>query len=285
MDINGKTKILAVIGNPIEHTASPKMHNAMIQHLGLNYIYIPLKPELDNLEHVIKAIKCENILGINVTIPFKEKVIPYLDEIEITASHIGAVNTIVNTRGSLKGYNTDGMGFIESLSSEYKVNVENKKIVIIGAGGAAKSIAFTLINNNISELTIINLFLDQAESLKTNLLKYSNIKIKALLSQDSSIYQELNSADIVINATPIGMEPNVNASPIDSFEWAGPKHFVYDVIYKPKKTLFLSCSKNKGASIGFGYGMLVGQGKIAFELITGEKADYEIMKKEVLKLC
>lgn len=280
--INGKTQILGIIGNPIAHTASPQMHNAMLEHLSLNYIYIPFKIEPNQLQNTLTAVRAMNIKGLNVTIPFKEQVIPFLDALDISAKQVGAVNTIINQNGHLTGYNTDGSGFITSLKIENNTDVRDKRCVIIGAGGSAKSIGFALLEHGAKSLMILNRTLTNAKALKSNLEKYYQAPIFSSDFQDKNQYDMLQEADIIINTTPIGMDPHINQTPIEAFDWVLPQHLICDIIYKPKETLFLKKAKEKKAKIGYGYGMLVGQGILAFELFTQHKADYNLMKAEVL---
>jgi len=286
MKINGKTKILGIIGNPVEHTASPIMHNAVIKKLGLNYVYVPLKVEKNKLGVMLEAIKAANISGVNITIPFKETVIPYLDEIDLIAKQIGAVNTIVNINGTLKGYNTDGQGFLYSLKNIYNISLLEKSVVILGSGGSAKAIAFSLLQEKISELVIINRTLPRAIDLKEKLGMSSKAPILAYSLDDPMLNDLLSKAQLIINTTSMGMEPNINNAPITNFNWIKKDHIIYDIIYKPMETLFIQKAKQKGAKTLSGLEMLIGQGLLSFKLFTGHEAPYEIMKSEVLKeLC
>jgi shikimate dehydrogenase len=281
--INGKTKLLGVIGNPIEHTASPSMHNAVLKELNLNYVYVPILVNLNKIETAMSAIKALNISGINVTIPFKELVMPFLDEIDPYALKVGAVNTIVNNDGYLKGYNTDGEGFIYSLLIDGQYETNNKKVVLIGAGGAAKGISYALLAQDIKQLTIVNRTIDRALLLGDTLKNETNIPIHIAGLNDPELNNIFQNADLIINTTSIGMEPNNNEQPISDYSWATPNHFCCDIIYKPLKTKFLINCEQKGANILNGVGMLAGQGALAFKLFTGFDASYEIMKMEVLK--
>jgi len=279
MIINGQTQLIGIIGNPIHHTASPVMHNAMINKLNLNMIYIPFLVEPSGLPSVIETIRVAHIRGVNVTIPFKEAVIPLLDELHQDAQSIGAVNTIINQNGRLIGYNTDGIGFIEALTMN-GISVINKRIAIIGAGGAARAICFSLLQAGILSLAIINRTPERTTNLLNDLSKHHRQNDQIIgYSLDAST-KALQEADIVINTTPIGMEPNTDL-PIPQLDWVTSNHTICDIVYKPKMTRFLTEAQNRGAQVCEGLGMLVGQGVRAFELFTGHQADYQLMKQEV----
>lgn len=272
MAITGKTKILGVIGNPISHTASPLMQNAMLSHLGLSYIYIPILVEPKQLNHFLTAIRATNFVGVNVTIPFKEQVLPFLDELDETARRIGAVNTIVNRNGYLKGYNTDGAGFIMALDRDLQMTVSHKRVCLIGAGGAAHAIAFSLLSEGVSFLGIFNRTHTRAKALVDQLsIYFGRTLCQVQASPDFLDY------DIIINTTPVGMASD--EIPIPNLDWVRPTHLLCDIVYKPLKTKFLALAEKKGAKICNGIGMLVGQGVLSFELFTGQKADYYFMKK------
>ena len=280
MKTNGKTKIIGVFGNPISHTASPAMHNAAFEHLNLDYIYIPILVNPSEIGTAVNAIRAYNMAGVNVTIPFKETVIPYLDELDSFAENVGAVNTIVNNNGILKGYNTDGPGFILSLQEESNFSLNNKTVFIFGAGGAAKGLAHILIQNKIGKLVIFDLDNTKAESLANSVQKMATINVSNI-QKPEAIKAALEESDLVINSTPVGMAPNIDRSPIQDFSWASNSKLCYDIIYKPAKTKFLQESEKHGAQIMGGAGMLAGQGILAFNLFTGKNVPYEIMRKEV----
>ena len=280
--VSGATKVIAVIGDPISHSASPKMHNKMIQHTKLDSIYVPFHVKPENLKVAIKSISALNILGFNVTVPHKEKVLDYLDELDPLAQKIGAVNTIINKNNKLIGYNTDGEGFLLALNEELNFNFSDKNIVVIGAGGSAKSIIFSLSQQNIKTLTILNRTLSKAKDITE---KLDNDTVTQCFELSSTLTENcqkvLNQADLVINTTSIGMYPNVNMSPLPHYDWAHQNQYFYDIIYNPKETRFLIEAKKKHATILNGLSMLAGQGKLAFELFTGTTADYFLMKKEI----
>lgn len=280
--ISGNTKICGLIGDPIGHSVSPAMHNSAFINLGLDYIYLPFRVEAKNLPGAIDGLKAFNIRGLNVTIPHKVAVIPLLDELEPLAEKIGAVNTIVNDKGHLKGYNTDAGGFLKTLL-ERGIVPKGKKVVVLGAGGASRAISFTLAESG-AEIVILNrkLEMDWAMELASSISRFSAIKASALELNDDNIASALKAADILVNATSVGMSPNVNRSPVPA-SLLNSELIVFDVVYNPLKTRLLAEAEAAGAETISGIEMLVWQGALAFELWTGTKAPIYIMKAEAIK--
>jgi len=193
--IDSKTKLVGLIGNPVEHSMSPAMHNAAFKKLGLNWKYLCFRVDDKKVEEAIKAMRALNIAGFNVTVPYKQTVIPFLDEIDPVALKIGAVNTIVNDNCRLKGFNTDWIGLIKAI--EEHIQIKGKKVVLLGAGGAARGIAFGIQESG-GDLTILNRTVEKAKNLAD--------EIKCSFGS----LEELNKirADILINSTSLGMHPN-----------------------------------------------------------------------------
>ena len=278
--ITGKTKVVAVIGNPIEHSLSPPMHNAAYKQMGMDYVYVAFKIEKDNLSHLIESAKTMGLVGLNVTIPYKTDIIEYLDEVDDTARRINAVNTIRFKDGMAKGYNTDGTGAVKSI--EKYTELKNKKVLVLGAGGASKAITFTLLNHGINSLTIANRSRDNAIQLIDNLKKQTGFdKINYVdIEQADTI---LDSVDIIINTTPIGMYPNVDADTPIKTEKINENHVVMDIIYNPLETKLLKNAKDNGATTISGTNMLINQGIIAFEIFTDRTPSYESFEKALLE--
>ncbi|MFZ6017225.1 MAG: shikimate dehydrogenase [Nitrospirota bacterium] len=268
MKISGWTKITGLFGYPVEHTLSPVMHNAAFEALGLDYCYIAFSVHPDYLEDAVKAIRALNLRGVNVTIPHKEKVIPLLDEIDEEASFIGAVNTIVNLSGRLIGYNTDGRGFMQSLS-ESGISTEGKDVLIIGAGGVSRAISYYL-SQKVKRLFLYDIDEKKANKLVNDL---NSIRGNVLSCQLSAISYQLGDIDIIINATPLGLKEE-DPLPFDT-ALLNPDQAVCDLIYK--KTRFLEEASKKGCATLNGLGMLLYQGALAFELWTGKKPPLKIM--------
>lgn len=281
MTVTGKTKVVGILGDPISHTASPRMHAAAYNALGLDFMYVPFHVKSEGLGKALDGIRNLNIVGVNVTIPHKESVIPFLDKLDPTAQKVGAVNTIVNENGVLTGYNTDGDGFCYALLHEANFSLEGKSVAVIGAGGSAKAIANAMLNQKIKSLFILNRNTDRARQLAT-LLSFSSCPITVLDWEDSDISDVLSSCDLVVNTTPAGMAPDMETLPIRDVSWMHSGQLICDIIYTPSVTVFLKHAKTKGALTLNGAGMLAGQGVLAFEKFTGQTVPYAVMRREVL---
>jgi shikimate dehydrogenase len=278
--ISGRTWVCGVIGDPIEHTISPAIHNAAFQKMELDFIYVPFRVKREELAQAIQGMRALNIRGLNVTLPHKVAVIPYLDELDPLAERIGAVNTIVNEDGALKGYNTDASGFLRALETE-KIKIEGKNIVIIGAGGASRAIAFILVDRG-ANLTILNRHPESARELAGWILETFRKKTVALELNEINLNDTLDKADMMINATSVGMVPDAEATPVPS-RLLRPGLDVFDIIYNPLRTrLLVDAEKMKARTIG-GIEMLVQQGAAAFELWSGSKAPVEHMREAAIR--
>ena len=277
----GKTKLCGIIGDPIEHTVSPVMHNAAFRELGLDYLYAPFPVKKADLGKTVAGMRVLNVSGFNVTLPHKVAIIPFLDKLDPLAENIGAVNTVVNKGGVLTGYNTDAAGFLRALK-ENGVEPKAKNMVIIGAGGAARAICFILAQNEAS-LTILNRQseFDWAKELAFRLSRLFQ-KTKAVALSDKNLASALKGADVLINATSVGMKPNHKESPVPA-RLLKPGLVVSDIVYNPPKTRLLKEAEAAGAKTISGIDMLVWQGALAFEMWTGQKAPVELMKKEAIK--
>jgi len=277
--ITGKTKITGVIGHPIEHSMSPPMHNNAYKQLNMDYVYVAFHVQPEDIEKLITSAKTLGIRGLNVTIPHKTTIIPYLDEIDETAKKIGAVNTIQFKDNKAKGYNTDGIGAIKSIQ-EY-TTLQDKNILILGAGGASKAISFTLINENINSLTIANRTKENAEQLIENIKKQTNFT-KIQYHTINDVDEIIEDMDIIINTTPIGMYPHHEVKPPIKTDNINKNHIVMDIIYNPLETQLLKQSKENGAQTINGTSMLINQGLVSFEIFTGEKATYKSFEEALL---
>ncbi|SNX55337.1 shikimate dehydrogenase [Thermoanaerobacterium sp. RBIITD] len=283
MNIDSKTKIYGLIGHPVGHSLSPLIHNTAFLDQKLNCIYDCFDVLPENIKDAVFGIKALGIMGVNVTVPYKEMVIPYLDFISDEAKLIGAVNTIKNNDGRLEGYNTDASGFIESLL-EQGVEIRGKNVVILGAGGAARAIAVAFSLNDVNSITIAN----RTEGKAYNLYKYIKEKFRTeckYTSLDELI--DFDNIDILINATSVGMFPNVNATPVDEKIIRKAK-FIYDLIYNPKETLFLRYAKKYGIKNSNGLNMLINQANNSFKIWFGKNFNKNLIvnvlrKKEFIK--
>jgi len=280
MGISGKTKICGVIGDPIAHTLSPTIQNSAFRHLNLDFIFLAFKVKTAELETSIKAVRALGIRGLNVTMPHKTEVINYLDEIDKTSRFLNSANTIVNTESKLLGYSTDGIGAIKALM-ENGVELASSNVVLLGAGGAGRAIALSLVEN-VSKLVILNRDYKKAKKLELDL----NLKFKKNVSAESlstdSLTNNLRDSDLLINATNVGMISNKKLSIVDS-NLLTPNLTVLDIVYNPLETKLLADAREVGAKTINGIDMLIYQGAASFELWTGKKAPIDVMKNAVLK--
>lgn len=275
MKITGKTKIYAIFGYPVGHSLSPAMHNAAFIAKALDALYIPWSVAVEDFPTALQAVRrMENFGGGNVTVPHKEQAAKLCDGLSPEAEALGAVNTLVAQDGGLFGHNTDGAGFLRLLG-EGGFDPKGKRILLLGAGGAAKAVAFALAGAGAAELFIANRTLERAEALAA-LLRGRHLQCQILALSLHNIALAIASADLVVNATTLGLKPE-DPSPID---W-GPlnsRALAVDLIYNPPETAFLKEARRRGLRVQNGLGMLLYQGAAAFELWTKEAAPLEAMR-------
>ncbi|MEM2936331.1 MAG: shikimate dehydrogenase [Candidatus Bathyarchaeia archaeon] len=276
MNISGKTKVCAVIGDPVEHSLSPCIHNAAFQHLQLDYVYVAFSVKREELRTAIQGVRSLKIHGLNVTTPHKLDVIQHLDRLDESAKNVGAANTILNKEGTLIGYNTDGKGALLALEAN-QGNLLNKKILILGAGGASRSISYTLAQKA-RELVVLNRTVERAESLVKELLTPFGDKVRYGGLSRSRMKAELEDTDVLINATTLGMHPNEDETPVDQ-DLLRPNLTIFDLVYHPLETRLLREAKAAGARTIDGLAQLIYQGAVSFEIWTGKKAPIEVMMK------
>jgi len=279
MGLSGKTKVYGVIGDPIEHTLSPIMHNAAFKSLGLDFVFVAFRVEKAELKNAIGGMRSLGILGLNVTMPHKGAVMKYLDRIDPAAAFIGAVNTIRNDAGELVGFNTDGVGALKALK-ENGVNLSGKKLLLLGAGGAARAIAF-YVAREAEELVILNRTAEKARRLAGSLLKKFGKRVVADSLSKSPLRKNLRDSDVLINATSVGMHPNTSQNLV-SPEWLKPELCVMDIVYNPVKTRLVKNAEAVGAKVIGGIEMLIHQGAESFEVWTGCPAPLKVMREALL---
>ena len=268
-------KSFAVIGDPIDHSLSPNIHSAAFRELNLDSSYIGYRIPKGELEGGVEGLKKIKINGFNITIPHKIEMMKYLDKMDESCSIIGAVNTVVNNEGVLKGYNTDMDGFLEPLKKR-NITIQNSKVLLIGAGGAARAIVAGIAKEKAASIDIANRTIEKANNLSEFATK---LGLSANVKKIESIDTATENYDIIINATSIGLKDE--PSPI-SFQGINEKTVVYDIVYAPMNTDFIKKAKEKNAIIIYGYEMLLGQAIRAFEIWHGMKAPYNAMKKSLL---
>ncbi|MBA4317276.1 MAG: shikimate dehydrogenase [Flavobacterium sp.] len=280
---NSNTQIIGVIGHPIKHSFSPLMHNISFDLLDMNYIYLPFDVPASNLKDALKGMLALGIKGLNVTLPHKEKILQHLKEISEEANIIGAVNTVVNEDGVLHGYNTDVTGIVETLLP-FKDEIAGSTVSVIGAGGSARSTIYALIRYFKAErINIINRTEQTAESLKeyfiTKML-FNEIHSYELVPPD--LIEIFRDSKLIINATSVGMNPEIDDSPTTIPESFTKGQVVFDLIYTPLQTKFLKLAASQGAITLNGLRLLVEQGSKAFELWTGQKMPIEQVHKALV---
>jgi shikimate dehydrogenase len=282
MNVSGTTKICGLIGDPVEHTMSPAMHNAAFEKLGLDYIYLPFRVPSESLGDAVSGLKALNVRGFNVTIPHKVAVIPCLDEVDAIAGKIGAVNTVVNDDGKLTGYNTDAAGFLQAML-EQEIQPAGKNIIILGAGGASRAISFILADNG-ARLTVLNrkLELDWAFELARRIHEDLGSEVTPLELTAENLSAVLAKSDIIVNATSVGMSPEKDYSPVPA-GLLKPGLIVFDIVYNPVRTKLVREAESSGARTVSGVDMLAWQGALAFEKWTGQQAPVDLMRREAIK--
>lgn len=280
MSANYKAELIGVFGHPVAENPTVVMHEAAFRALNLNWRYLTIEVLPEDLENAMKGLRAFNMLGINLTIPHKVEVLKYLDEVSQAAGLMGAVNTVVRIGDKLFGENTDGKGFMRSLELDAKIDAKGKKVVVLGAGGAARAITVELALAGAEHITIVNRSKSRGQIL-TDLLN-SKTSTKADFQLWNEPYSVPSDIDILINATSIGLFPNVNDKPEIDYQSISPNMIVCDVIISPM-TPFLAEARKQGAQILDGLGMLVYQGAIGFKIWTGMDAPIAVMHKALSK--
>ncbi len=285
MNISGKTRLCGLIGNPVEHSFSPLIHNNISEMLGVDMVYTTFKVEACDIEAAVRGAAALNVLGMNVTVPHKQAVIPHLAQIEPLAKAIGAVNTLVRTEGGYKGYNTDIMGLYRSMTED-GVKLCGEKIIILGAGGASRAIAFMCADKGAECVYLLNRSVDKAKDIANAV--NDNMGREVIVPMAISDYDKLpRDKYLCIQTTSVGLHPNDDDVVIDDEAFYEMIHTGYDIIYNPYETKFMKLVKAAGGKAYNGLKMLLYQATAAYELWNGVYVEkdvcqkiYEIMKKE-----
>ena len=278
--VNGETRVIGIFGNPIAHTRSPAMHNAAFRALGLPYIYIPFCVPSAALGKATSSIRTLNLVGVNVTVPHKEKILRYLDELSPAASLYRAVNTVINRHGTLYGENTDGRGFLRSLS-ERKRSVRDREVVLIGAGGAARAVLVALIQADSARITVVNRTPANAEKL---IRGYQSLGPTQLVSTPLEVLQDptlMKRTALVVNSIPLGLHKNT--FPALDYGATPRRCLFYDLVYSSQPTVFLQRALYAQRPTLDGRRMLLHQGALAFELWTGHPAPLRVMSSALTR--
>ena len=273
--ISGKTSVFGIFGHPVKHTFSPEMHNAAFAKIKQNACYVPFSVAPADLKRAVGAIVPLGICGLNITIPHKETIIPYLDDLTDDARMIGAVNTVEVTGGKLVGHNTDGRGFIRSLREETTFRPKGKTILMVGSGGAARAVGFNLALSGAKTLLLFDLDPVKAKKLGNDIR--NNTAARVMVIDQKGLAKHSQDAECIINATPLGLKPG-DPLPIQR-QLIQKGHLICDLVYNPLWTPLLKAARSAGAETLSGIGMLLYQGVIAFEIWTGEKAPVSVMKR------
>ncbi len=278
-----ETKLISLLGYPLKQTFAPQMFNQTFQELDMDYFYFPIEVENDKLETIVEAIRCMNYVGFNVTKPNKIKILDYLDELDELAEKIGSVNVVAIREGKLKGYNTDGIGFVQALIDETNIDLSQNTFFIFGAGGASRALSSTLAYQGAKKLYII----DKFDEASTSLVKDINGKIRKcaefIAFDNAPIGQLIKESNILVNASGIGMYPHVEKTPLKK-ELLHKDLFVCDITYNPAKTRLLLDAEEAGCRIMNGIGMAINQGIKGFALMTGMPEPTEIMRDAMYRI-
>lgn len=280
MVIDKHTLIMGLIGNPLGHSLSPIMHNLTLNEMNLNGVYLPIEVKPQNLREAVMGLRALNFTGVNVTIPYKQAVIPFLDELSPEASACQAVNLIKNVDGRLVGYNTDGMGFMASLREEGVANLS--RVSVIGAGGAAQSVTYELVMAGAKQLDIFDINEGRAMNLAGFVNGLGLGRAGAYVMTEGGFERFGAEANLIINCSPVGMYPYTDQTPLQSFQNIKPDTVVYDLIYNPPKTKFLTLAEESNLKTINGAAMLVHQGALTLKILSGFEPPLCYMK-EVIK--
>ncbi len=282
--ISGKTKLTGFFAKPASHSLSPLMHNLAFSHWGIDAVYLVFEVDQTNLRQAVESIRTLDMLGVNVSMPNKTAVLAYLDQLSPEAELIGAVNTIVHQEQRLIGYNTDGMGFVRSVN-ETGHPIKNQKIVVLGAGGAAKAIVIQMALEGAQEITIYKRLNATFLPLKEYFVKVSEktgcpIRLHDY-ADESQLALDLSQANLLINATDIGMGSKKDQLPIADVKLLHSQLAVFDLIYSPSETRLIQEAKKMGIKAYNGLGMLIHQGAIAFELWTHREMPVQNIREQL----
>lgn len=280
--ITATSSLVGLMGWPVEHSLSPTMHNAAFATLDLDWAYIPLPVRPERLEQALHGLEALNLVGVNVTVPHKQAVMRYMHELSEAARLTGAVNTVCIEGGKFFGYNTDAIGFLNSLDdADYWP--EGKRVAVLGAGGAARAVVYALARAGADSVIVLNrtaeraafLVDDLADAFPDSTLSFRALTPEALAALDSGV-------DLMVNTTSVGMYPDVDTSPWPEEVPIPEKTIFYDLVYNPLETVFLRRARQAGMPAIDGVGMLVHQGAFAFEKWTGHQAPLDVMREACL---
>ena len=280
MTIDAATRLYCIIGNPVSHSMSPAIHNAAFADKGINAAYVAFRVE--DVEGAIEGIRALGIHGASVTIPHKVTIIPLLDRVDEVAKMIGAVNTVVRKGDELIGYNTDGPGAARALKEKVG-DLSGKNVVIIGSGGAARAVAITLaVREGVASIVILGVIKEELKKLARDVARNCAAKVEGHIIEDKRLSSALKKADILINASPLGMHPEEDSIPVPA-SLLRAELDVFDVVYNPLETKLIREAKKRGCRTVPGVEMFLNQGVLQFEMWTGRKAPVDLMRRIVME--
>jgi len=279
--ISPATRLCAVIGNPVGHSLSPALHNAAFDALGLDFVYVAFRVE--DVRGAVGGMRAlENFRGMSVTIPHKIEIMGYLDEIDEIDRSIGSINTVINEGGRLIGFGTDGPGALKAII-DAGVRLDGATVLMLGAGGAARAIAFTLARQpGLNKLVLMDINEAVLDGLTSDLGKGTPAAVEGELMGEDGLARRAAEADIIINCTPVGMHPREDASPLPA-ELLRSGQVVFDIVYTPLETRLLSDARARGCTVISGVEMFINQAVLQFERFTGAAAPVEVMRRVVLE--
>lgn len=280
--VRGGSRVVGVLGYPVAHSASPPMHNAAFRALGLPWVYVPFAVAPDDIGAALAGVRALGLAGVNVTVPLKELVLPYLDQASARAQAIGSVNTVVNHNGRLIGDSTDGPGFLRALHELGAGDLQNETVVVLGAGGSARAVVHSLVAEAGANVVVANRSRERADDLAARFAPLGSVRAAPLTEE--ALREALRGARVLVNTTSIGMQHSKSegALPPVPPDALTPDLFVSDLVYNPAETPLLALARQRGCRIQNGVEMLVQQGAIAFQQWTGMVAPLDVMRRAVL---
>jgi len=281
VNVLGSTRVIGVFGHPISHSLSPVMQNAAIRALNIDYVYVPFHVMPEDLAKAVEGIRALQIAGVNVTIPHKERIIDYLDEVSEYSREIGSVNTVINLNGVLKGDTTDGPGFIRSAETAWG-DLGGCRTVILGAGGSAKAVAFALARIGCKIVVANRTYKRAVELVESLTAAFGNKGFEAVELEREELAGRLENADLLVNTTSVGMFPDVDGIPLPP-DLLHPKLMVYDLVYNPVRTRLVDEAQSRGARAMTGLGMLVHQGALSLKMWTNLDPPIDVMEQAVIE--
>lgn len=282
VQLRGTTRLVGVIGCPVAHSLSPPMQNAAFRELGMDWAYLAFHVEPERVADALRAIPALGLVGLNCTIPHKGAAAELVDEIDDAAQALQSVNTVHSVEGKLKGYSTDGPGFVRSVE-ETGAALAGKAVTLVGNGGSARAVGYSLIRADIARLTLAARRPWAAEEVAEMLREHTGFSPGVADLNSDAARVVVGESDVVIDSTSVGMHPNVDVPPVVPAEWLRPGQLVCDLTYNPRETCLLKAAKQAGADTLDGTGMLVHQGAIAFEIWTATPAPVETMRQALLR--